>query len=214
MAVITVSRQYGSGGSAVARLVAEALSWTLIDNDFVDRVAERAGVPRDLVAEQEERAPSLLDRLARALARTSPDVVLAGADVPPPSPVDAEASLVRITQAVIGEAVQHGDVVLVGRGAQAHLAERHDVFHVFVAAPRDVRVNAVVERLGMSLKDAEHAVNETDANRVRYVKTHYGRVWGNPADYHLVVNTAFLGCEGAAAVVVGAARRVLGVPEA
>lgn len=214
MSVITVSRQYGSSGSDVARLVADQLGWTLIDNEFVDRVAERVGMPRDQVAEQEERAPSLLDRLARALARTSPDVVLAGADVPSPSPVDGEASLVRTTQTIISEAVQHGDVVLVGRGAQAHLAERDDAFHVFVAAPRAARVSAVVDRLGMDPKDAEHAVDVTDANRVRYVKTHYGRAWGDPANYHLVVNTAFLGCDRAAAIVVAAARDALTLKEA
>jgi len=209
MAVLTVSRQYGSGGSDVAQRVATTLGWSLIDNEFVDRVAERAGIPRDRVAEQEERAPSLLDRIARALALTSPDVVLAGADLPPPSPVDAEHTLVRVTQAVIAEAVQHGDAVLVGRGAQAHLAEREDAFHVFVVAPRAVRIEAVIARLGVSRKEAERAVDETDANRARYVKTHYGRIWGDPASYDLVVNTGYLGYDNAAAVTVAAVRSVL-----
>lgn len=206
MAVITVSRQYGSGGSDVAERIATALGWSLIDNDFIDRVAERAGLPRDRVAEREERAPSLLDRIARALALTSPDAVLAGADLPPTSPIDAETTLVRTTQAVIAEAVQHGDVVLVGRGAQAHLAERDDAIHIFVVAPREQRVEAVMARLGCSRKEAERAVDETDANRARYVKTHYGRAWADPSNYDLVVNTGYLGYDAAAAVAVAAAR--------
>ena len=66
--VITITRQYASGGSEVARLVAGALGWTVIDNEFVDQVAERAGLPAAEVAQLEERAPGLLERLARTLA--------------------------------------------------------------------------------------------------------------------------------------------------
>src|SRR2546427_12644915 len=62
--VITVTRQYGSGGSDIARLVAERLGWELVDNQFVEAVARRAGVPPDEVAQREERAPGLLERLA------------------------------------------------------------------------------------------------------------------------------------------------------
>src|SRR3989442_15473450 len=62
--VITVTRQYGSGGSDIARLVAERLGWELVDNQFVEAVARRAGVPPDEAAQREERAPGLLERLA------------------------------------------------------------------------------------------------------------------------------------------------------
>src|SRR5256885_5688524 len=61
--VITVTRQYASGGSDVAHRVAVALGWTVIDNEFVDQVAERAGLPAAEVAQREERAPGLLERL-------------------------------------------------------------------------------------------------------------------------------------------------------
>src|SRR6266568_3753045 len=61
--VITITRQYASGGSDVARLVAVGLAWTVIDNEFVDQVAQRAGLPVEEVAQREERAPGLLQRL-------------------------------------------------------------------------------------------------------------------------------------------------------
>src|SRR2546430_13251094 len=70
--VITVTRQYGSGGSDIARLVAEGLEWELVDNQFVEEVARRAGVPPDEVAQREERAPGLLERLPRTLPGPSP----------------------------------------------------------------------------------------------------------------------------------------------
>src|SRR2546425_12759456 len=81
--VITITRQYASGGSEVARLVAGALGWTVIDNEFVDQVAERAGLPAAEVAQLEERAPGLLERLARTLAVASPAMFLASAAPPP-----------------------------------------------------------------------------------------------------------------------------------
>src|SRR2546427_10435790 len=80
--VITVTRQYGSGGSDIARLVAERLGWELVDNQFVEAVARRAGVPPDEVAQREERAPGLLERLARTRAGASPARVIAHAAVP------------------------------------------------------------------------------------------------------------------------------------
>lgn len=213
MAVITISRSYASGGSLVAGRVAEILGWTLIDNEFVDRVAERAGMPREQVAEREEKAPSLIDRLAATLAVTSPEIVVAGSAAPPMSGPQAEDALLRITEAVISEAVAHGNTVIVGRGAQAYLAERTGVLHVFVTAPRAARIEQAMKRLGASRRDAERAVDDTDGHRARYVKTHYHRAWGDPANYHLIVNTTLLGIEGASAVVVASARATVAAPQ-
>src|SRR2546422_7921243 len=80
--VITITRQYASGGSEVARLVAAELGWDVIDNEFVDEVARRAGLPPDAVAQREERAPGLLERLAHTLAAGSPEMFIATAGVP------------------------------------------------------------------------------------------------------------------------------------
>src|SRR5256886_15316081 len=115
--VITVTRQYGSGGSDVARLVAERLGWELVDNQFVEEVARRAGVPPAEVAQRGERAPGLLERLARTPAGASPEVFIAPAAVPR---VEQDgATLVEITERGIGAGGAHGPGVLVGRGAPA-----------------------------------------------------------------------------------------------
>jgi len=74
MAVITITRQYGAGGSLVAQLVAERLGWTVIDNEFISEVARRAGLPAEEVAAREERAPSMIERLAAALAVSAPEM--------------------------------------------------------------------------------------------------------------------------------------------
>src|SRR2546430_8053298 len=81
--VITITRQFASGGSQVARLVAAELRWDVIDNEFVDEVARLAGLPPDAVAQREESAPGLLERLARTLAVASPEMFIGSDAVPP-----------------------------------------------------------------------------------------------------------------------------------
>src|SRR3989440_1748370 len=136
--VITITRQYASGGSEVARLVAVALGWTVIDNEFVDQVAERAGLPPAEVAQLEERAPGLLERLARTLAAASPEMFLASAAAPRVE--QEEATIVQLTELVIAEAAAHGRIVLVGRGAQAGLAPRPGAPHADAVASKPRRV--------------------------------------------------------------------------
>src|SRR5437773_2580571 len=118
--VITITRQYASGGSDVAHRVARELGWDVIDNEFVDEVARRAGLPPDAVAQRDERVPGLLERLTRTLAAGSPEafIATAGASGGEPPPPD-EAAIVRLTERVIAEAAAHGRIVLVGRGAAA-----------------------------------------------------------------------------------------------
>src|SRR3989442_15727070 len=130
--VITVTRQYGSGGADIARLVAERLEWELVDNQFVEEVARRAGVPPDEVAQREERAPGLLERLARTLAVASPEMFIAQAAVPRVE--QDEATLVKGTAPGIAEAAMHGRALVVGRGAPAVLGNHPDPLHHYVAA--------------------------------------------------------------------------------
>jgi cytidylate kinase len=205
MAVITISRQYGSGGSDIAKLVAERLGWTLIDNEFVDRVAERAGCTTEEVQQQEERVPTLIERLARALTVSAPEMFAAAAD--PQVALPPEDRIVRVTEAVIAEAVQQGDVVMVGRGAQAYLAERGGALHVYLVAPRAQRIAAIVRRRDVSPDEAERALDDVDEGRRRYVRTHYDRPWDDAASYDLSVNTGHFSYESAAELIVEAARR-------
>ncbi|HMV33726.1 MAG TPA: cytidylate kinase family protein, partial [Gemmatimonadales bacterium] len=114
--LITLSRQYGAGGSEVARLVADALGWSVLDNEIVDRVAQRAGVAPEVVAREDERAPTFVERLARALAASSQEYAVPelGIALRPEEP-----DLVRLTELVVHEAAVQGRVVLVGRAAPA-----------------------------------------------------------------------------------------------
>jgi cytidylate kinase len=203
--VITVTRQYASGGSEIARRVAAALGWTVIDNEFVDEVARRAGLPAATVAERDERAPGLLERLARTLAVASPEMFISSQALA--QPARDEATIVKLTERVIAEAAADGRVVLVGRGAQAILAQRPDALHVYVVASKPWRVRLAVERLGVDPAKAERMVDETDRRRDQYVRTYYGRHRQDVVNYDLVVNAERLGLDGAAALVVAEAHR-------
>ncbi len=207
MSVVTITRQYGSGGSLVARGVAERLGWTVIDNEFVGEVARLAGLPPEEVAAREERTPSLLERLGRTLAVSAPEVF--GPTAVPDATPDEDA-LVRITERVITAAAAHGRIVLVGRGAHAFLSaprEAATALHAYVVAPRDVRIRTIVERLSLPEPDAARKVDDVDRDRERYLERYYRRRRDDAATYHLVVNTAWLGYEGAADIVADLARR-------
>ena len=203
--IITITRQYGSGGSAVAKRAADALGWTLIDNEFVEEVARRAGLPAEEVAQREERAPGLLERLARTLAVSSPELFITAASV---TQVEAdEETIAKVTERVIREAAGHGRAVLVGRGAQALLAQRPDALHVYVIAPREFRLKLAIERLGVDPAKAEKVLDDTDRQRDQYVKANYGRHRQDPLNYDMMLNTGRLGLEGAADLVVAEVRR-------
>ena len=202
MAIITISRMYGSGGSEVAARVAKLLGWSLYDNDFVDAGAERLGIPVSEVQAREERTPSLVERLASALAVASPEMLPPPTEQVPPS----EERLAEVTRRIIEEAVARGNAVLVGRGAQAVLARRAGVLHVFCYAPRDALVRRVAERRRISPTEAEKVVDEINKQREQYVRAAFKRPWKAHDNYHLCVNTEWLGVDGAADLIVAAAR--------
>jgi cytidylate kinase len=207
MPVITISRMYGSGGSEVAQRVAAALGWFLLDNDIVDAIAERSGLTRAEVSAQDERVPSLVERLASALSLSSPEML----PPVPTGPVETtEERIIAVTQRVIEEAVQAGPSVFVGRGAQALLAEREDALHVFCYAPRAALRKYAMDTFRVSQEEADKMVADQNKQREQYVRRHWNRNWLAHENYHLCVNTAWLGLDGAAALVVDAARKQFG----
>ena len=171
--VITISRQYGAGGSDVARRVASALGWSVVDNELVEQVAQRAGIPMAEVAERDERAPGFVERLTRTLAAATPELF------PPPEGTVAdldEATLVRITESVVGDMAARGRVVLVGRAAPAVLGQQEEALHVKLVAPRPFRIHAASQRLGMDPAEVVKIVDDTDAMRASRELTSIARL--------------------------------------
>jgi cytidylate kinase len=206
---ITISREFGAGGSSIARLVADALRWRLVDNQMVEEVARRAGLTVDDVARREERGPSFVERLARALASATPELLGAESAQPPEA---EESRLVKLTEQVVTDACAEGHVVLVGRAAVALLGRREDALHVRLVADQEHRTLVVMERLGLGREEALRRVKEVDANRVRYHRLWYNRDWNEPHNYHLTLNTGWLGLDRSAELVVAAAAPLTKLP--
>ena len=202
--LITISRQYGAGGSSVAALVAERLGWTVVDNDLVDRVAVRAGLSREEVADREERSPGFVERIGLALAASSAEI-LTPETAAALKPME-EPRLVEVTERVVREVAAQGRVVLVGRAAVAVLARMPEALHVRVVAPRPERIREAMTRLRVDAREAERMVDASDASRARFQHDHYGRDWADPAGYAMVLNTASLGYDGAADLIVARAK--------
>ncbi len=207
MAILTVSRLYGSGGSEVAAVVATALGWSLLDNAVVDAVAARMGLSAAEVQAREERVPSLVERLTSAMAMGSQEWMSPIADTKRPT----DEQLIEVTRHIIEEAIARGPLVVVGRGTQEMLAEREDTLHVFCYASRKALIARTMQREGMTAEEAARLVDETNKRRDQWVRLHWERDRRAHENYDLSVNTERLGIQGAVDLIVGAARSRFGL---
>ena len=210
MPAITVTRLFGSGGGELARRVAESLGWRLVDNAVVDGIAKGLHVTPAEVRAIDERAPSLAERLADALALGGGEVVAASLATPMPP---TEQRVADLTREVIEVAVARGPVVVVGRGTQVLLARRTDVLHVNCYAPHEALVERVMQRDGLSQEDADKLVRQKNQQREQYVKRIFGREWLAPEHYHLMLNTAYLGLDRCVELVLELAHEKLIEPQ-
>jgi cytidylate kinase len=193
--VVTISREYGSGGAKLAELVASRLGWQLLDRTLVEQVAAAAHVDPELVTRFDERPDSWLHSLAkRVFSYGAIDGV-----AEPPEVIDSE-SLATRSRRVIEQAATLGEVVIVGRGAQCALSDRKDVLHVFVFAPAEERIRRARDR---GLTADLPALIAVDRERGDFTRTLYGRDWRDPQLYHLMLNSS-LGLETLASIVVQA----------
>jgi cytidylate kinase len=197
MRAITISREYGSGGGEVAARLAKHLGWQLIDHEVVVRVARMLHVSEKEAEEHDERVESLASRILRSLRLVHPSMPVT---VDIPLAVDSLAFYEARCQIIEG-AVATGEVVIVGRGAQAHLAHRREVLHVRIIAPLEARHIYVTSREGLDQQAAHARILQKDQEHARYLETFYHRHPSDPHLYDLVLNTGILDLESAVEVI-------------
>lgn len=210
MPVITVSRQYASGGGEVAEKVAERLDAILLDREIIQEAARRLGLPEDVVSEHDERGESLISRLVSALRVSYPDAT-APADLIDPGydTIDVSSrAYVQVTEQVIQEAARSANAVIVGRGSQFVLRNHPHALHVHVYASYDFRVEAVMAERSVGRHDADHIVRDFDSARGRYARHFYRADWQSSQHYHLMIDVGTLGREVTASLICEAARGV------
>lgn len=186
--IITIEREYGSGGGEVAQLLARQLGWKLWDQVLTEEIARRADCPKSVVEVREERTDPLYYRLFKSFLRGSYEGSINAYKL---KLVDSECIL-KFTELVVQEAAKTGNSVIVGRGSQQFLKNRQDTLRVFLYAPREEKVRRLVAR-GKSEKEAEELVDTVDRERVDFIQKYFHVEWPDRAIYHTMINTTIGG---------------------
>jgi MFS transporter, DHA1 family, multidrug resistance protein len=201
--IVTLSREYGSGGGEIAARLAHRLDWQLLDREVAVRVAQKLGIGEDEIDAYDERVESLATRILDTLGQVQPMFPIA---VEVPLPLNARA-IHEARRQVIEGATAVGQVVIVGRGAQAHLTHRRDMFHVRIVAPLEARIAYVMHREDRDQAAARARISRKDEERSRYLRTFYQRDPSDPHLYDVIVNTAILDLDSAVDVIALALER-------
>lgn len=182
--IVTVEREFGSGGGGIACELARRLGWKLWDQQLTSEIAQRAQVAESAVALCDERVDSRLYRLAKAFWRGSYERSIPLADS---LTFDTDRMM-----AMVGEIMRmiaaEGNAVIVGRGSPFFLRERQDTFCVFTYAPHDEKIRRLLA-MGKSPAGAKDLVENVDKERVAYIKHYFNADWPVRSLYHLMINT-------------------------
>ncbi len=182
--IITVEREYGSGGAGIAEKLARRLGWKLWDTELTQEIARRAKVKPEAAAHHDERVDPLLYRLFKVFARGSHERAL---PLSGEQPFDTDC-MVDLLQHVIEEVAETGNSVIVGRGSPYILRNRPDVFSIFVFAPIEEKVRRV-RSLGRSEAEARELVSTIDKERGQFIKRYFGADWPCRQLYDLMINS-------------------------
>ena len=194
--IITISREFGSGGRSVGKLVAEKLGYRFYDRELVNKVAERSGFSPEFIEESGEYAS----------ARSSLLFALATASQYSADGLSMHDRLYIEQTKIIEELAAEGDCVIVGRCADFILRDWKDCLHVFIHADMASRAKRIVERYGEGDRSAEKRLAEKDQKRKVYYKNYTGRNWGQAQNYDLCLNSGVLGVETCAELIVQACK--------
>ncbi len=182
--VITIDREYGSGGPDIAAKVAQRLGWKLWDRLLTEEIARLMACDCRVVEEREERKDPLRYRLFKAFMRGSFEGSL---NAPRITMVDADC-IRQSTERVVTTAAKTGNSVIVGRGSAYYLHGRPEVFHVFIYAPLEEKVRRL-RTAGKSEAEAAELADTVDRDRAAYIKQYFGVEWPARDLYHLMLNS-------------------------
>ena len=212
MAIVTISRQVGSGSRQIATEVANLLGFRFFDKRLMIQVATEVGLSENEVvdfSEEHYKAGGFLERLfgyqshvvARVSTRQRDNT---GAETLSAQSLN-EAYCIDLIRTTIRAAYKQDNVVILGRGSQAILQDMPNVFHVRVVAPLDVRVRRIqTEDKGLSTQKARDWAVAQDQKTAQYLKRFFGIRWDDPMLYHLVINTDKLKPQSAAEFIAQA----------
>lgn len=193
--IITISRQFGSGGHTIAKEVAEKLGVPIYDSELISEVAKKSGLSEEFIRQNEEYAShsnSFLYQIAMSAMGSHgyPSVY---------------QQLYNAQTKVIEELADREECVIVGRCADYILRERPDALHVFIHADKAHRAEHILRQYGPTDKSTEQRMKEKDDKRRNYYRFHTNREWGLCENYHLSLDSGLLGIEKCVDLIVTAA---------
>lgn len=182
--IITIEREYGSGGGEIAKDLSRRLGWKLWDQALTEEIAKAANVDVAAVERCSERVDAGFHRLMKTFWRGSYErsMALHGTEFGPDK-------FVEIGRQVMANVAEQGNCVIVGRGAPYFLRERGDVFRVFLYAPYSEKMHRL-KALGNSERNAEELLDTIDRERIEFVKKYFDADWPTRCLYHMMINTA------------------------
>ena len=192
--IITVSREFGSGGRTIGKQLAERLGMDYYDKELVRQVADQTGFDPSFVEDQGEHAPGK-SRLSYLLNHQGVPGFMNG--------LSAADFLWCIQRNVILDLAEKGPCVIVGRAADFILKDREDAFHIFVHASLAFRADRILRLYGERKKSPAHRLQDKHKQRRVNYKHYTGREWGMAQNYHLCLDSGVLGVERCVDLVAG-----------
>ncbi len=191
--IITISREFGSGGRTIGRMIAEKLAIPFYDKELVEQIALESGFAPNFVEEHGEHAPGKSIFSYAFTHHSSPGVMngLSTADF-----------LWNIQCGVILQLAEQGPCVIVGRNADYILKDRKDCLHAFIHADMDFRADRIVRLYGESEKKPQTRLHEKDKRRQINYQHYTGRTWGAAQNYDICLNSSTLGIETCADIIL------------
>lgn len=196
--IITISREFGSGGRSVGRIVAQKLGIPFYDKELVDQISVETGFAPKFVEEHGEHSPSS-SPFSYAFAPQGVPGVMNG--------LSAADFLWSIQCSVILQLAEKGPCVIVGRNADYILKDRQDALHTYIFAGTPFRAERIVRRYGESDKSPEARLQEKDKRRRVNYQHYTGRTWGQSQNYHICLDSGILGVEQCADIICGIVER-------
>ncbi|MBE6035087.1 cytidylate kinase-like family protein [Aminipila sp.] len=191
--IVTISRTYGSGGRIIGQKLAEDMGVPFYDKALIDRIAEESGFSRDMIENAEMKAKnSFLYTLASSLGGNGE----AGVDG---LSLNDKFFLAQVN--VIRKIAEEGPCVIIGRCADYILKDIHDATKIFICAEMHNRKERAVKEYGMDEATVETEIKKIDKARTNYYNLHTGRKWGDVLNYHLTLDSGYIGLEDTIALI-------------
>ena len=194
--IITISREFGSGGRTIGKMVAEKLGIAFYDKELIEKIAEETGFSQKFIEEYGEHAPGTNVFSYSFLGRDA-------------NGISMQDKIWMQQRKLILDLAEKEPCVIVGRCADYILRDRTDCLNVFIHADKDVRIAEVCKRMDISVNKAKDMIQKQDKQRASYYNYYSNKKWGDSRNYHLTLDSSVLGIDGCVDMILACREKML-----